>query len=295
MFRCDKRASKMYIALTILIITLSEAKMNVYVTDDSPIERIGNRLYKKELLTDEFADPKELAYDSASRNLYFMYMDDDIQNSGRAFINVVTKNAVKIKGIERNKATAVDSETGDVYFGSDDGLYKYNALDNIAVNIGLYNVNIYKLVIRNNEIYVIDANNHMIYKINDMLKAVKVGDMKTVMEFDVDNQKNLHFVTMCGVFCYTGDDIVKNTDLKVVYHFIIDGDKVLGVTDDGMYEIDCANGTASNIAKLDFFPRSIIFGDYGDIFYSIDNYIYRLRPINSYLVYNIYMKNKPFR
>lgn len=268
-----------------------EANMRVYLTD-SPIQKIGGRLYKEELLTNRFKDPKELAYDSSTRNLFFMYMDDVLQNSGRAYINVITKETNKVNGVSRNKATAVDPDTGDVYFGSENGLYRYDPILNEASNIGLYNMNIFKIVIRNNEMFIIDANNHMIYKIYDLgSRAVKVGHMKTVMDFDVDYKKNIHFVTMCGVFCaINGVEVVKNKDLSVVYHFLSDEEKTFGVSDDGLYEIDCRNGTAKRVATLHFYPRSIIFGDYGDIFYSIEDNIYRLRPINSYLVYNIRRK-----
>ncbi|CAH2098594.1 unnamed protein product [Euphydryas editha] len=280
-------------AILVLVITVYvNAKVTIYVTD-TPIQRIGTRLYKQELLTNQFKDVKELTYDSATRNLYFMYMDDDIQNSGRAFVNIITKKAMKINGIKNNKATAVDSDTGEVYFGSDDGLYKYDPIANEAVNIGLYNMNIFKLVIRNNEMYLIDANNHMIYKIFDQgSRAVRVGDMKTVIEFDVDFKRNIHFVTMCGVYCAVdGIEVVKNKDLNVVYHFISDEYKTFGVTESGLYEIDCRNGTAKYVAYLDFFPRSIIFGDYGDIFYAVDDNIYILKPINSYFIYKFH-KNK---
>lgn len=263
------------------------------ILTDTPIEKIGTRLYRKELLTNDFQSPKELAYDSSSRNLFFMYMDDDAQNSRRAYINVVTKQAIKIEGITKNKATAVDPDTSEVYFGSDDGLYKYDPLNNVATNIGLYNMNIFKIIIRNNEMYLIDANDHMIYKIfNEGKTAVKVGNMKTVMEFEVDNEKNVHLVTMCGVFCaYKSQEVVKNKDLRVVYHFIVEGDKTYGLADDGIHEIDCLNGTAKKIANIGFFPASMIFGDYGDIFYSVENDIYRLRPINSYQIYHIRRKS----
>ncbi|XP_047037961.1 ommochrome-binding protein-like [Helicoverpa zea] len=268
-----------------------DAKLTIYLTD-TPITRIGTRIYRKELLTNEYQSPKELAYDSSSRNLFFMYMDDVAQNSRRAYVNVVTKQTDKIEGIQRNKATAVDSESGDVYFGSDDGLYKYDPLINVATNIGLYNMNIFKIVIRNNEMYLIDANDHMLYKIfNEGQTAVRVGNLKTVMEFDVDNEKNIHIVTMCGVFCaYNSQEVVKNKDLRVVYNFFVEGDTTFGLSDDGIHEINCFNGTARRVASIDFIPTSMIFGDYGDIFYSIDNDIYRLRPINSYHIYNIRSK-----
>ncbi|XP_045781092.1 ommochrome-binding protein-like [Maniola jurtina] len=283
--------SQINLAVSLVLLVCVEARIRVYVTD-TPIEKIGSRLYKKELLTDKFNDPKELAYDSATRNLFFMHMDDLIQNSGRAYVNIITKDTMKINGIARNKATAVDAENGEVYFGSDNGLYKYDPLLGDAVNIGLYNMNILKIVIRNNEMYVIDANNHKIYKIFDQgSKAILVGNMKSVLEFDVDYYKNIHYVSMCGVYCaLNGDEIVKNKDLTVVYHFISDEYTTFGVTENGLYEIDCFNGTAKHVANLSFFPRSIIFGDYGDIFYSVDNSIFRLKPISSYTVYNVRRK-----
>lgn len=279
-----------------LLLVRINAELRIYITD-TPIQRIGGRIYKKELLTDKFSSPKELAYDSSSRNLFFMYMDDMLQNSGRAYVNVVTKYARKISGIEKNKATAVDSDSGDVYFGTEDGLYKYDPLANEAISIGLlYNMNIMKLVIRNNEMYLLDGNNHMIYKVFDGLTtAVTVGDMKTVMDFDVDFKRNIHFVTMCGLYCAVkGHEIVKNKHLPLVYNFIIDQERTLGLTDDGLYEIFCGNGTASKVAELDFVPRSIIFGDYGDIFYSTDDNIFRLRPINV-RVYEIQLKRNVVR
>lgn len=271
----------------LLIILISvEVKLELYITD-SPIERIGGRFYKKELLTNEFVAPKELSYDSSSRNLFFMYMDDVIQNSGRAFINVVTKAAVKIKGIERNKATAVDPDTGEVYFGSDNGLYKYDPIDKKAVNVGLYNVNIMKIVIRNNEMYLIDANNHKLYKVYDEgARTVLIANYKTVMNFDVDSFGNVHFVTMCGLFCAVKrSEVVKNKDLPTAYHFIVGEDKTYAIYDDGLYNIDCLNGTAERVADLHFDPRSIIFGDYGDVFYTEDDNIFMLKPIRSYLLY----------
>lgn len=277
-----------YTVLTYNILNIN-GRVTIYLTD-MPIEKIGSRLYKRELLTDQFQSPKELTYDSSSRNLFFMYMDDVIQNSGRAYINVVTKRAMKIDGIERNKAVAVDPDTSDIYFGSDDGLYKYDPVANKAHNIGLYNVNIMKIVVRNNEIYVLDANNHGIYKVFNAGKTtVRVGDMKTVMEFDVDDHKNIHFVTMCGVYCAVeGHVVVKNLNLSVVYNFIVDDDYTYGVTENGIYDIDCANGTAKRVADLNFLPRGITFGDYGDIFYSIEDSIYRLKPVSSYVVYNVH-------
>lgn len=288
---CVARSKMSIKVLFVAIILCVDAKLTIYLTD-TPIERIGTRIYRKELLTNAFPGPKELAYDSSSRNLFFMYMDDVAQNSRRAYVNVVTKQAMKIEGIQRNKATVVDPDTGEVYFGSDDGLYKYNPLYNVARNIGLYNMNIFKIVIRNNEMYLIDANDHMIYKIfNDGQIAVKIGNMKTVMQFDVDNEKNVHIVTMCGVFCaHNSQEVIKNKDLRVVYHFFVEGEKTYGLSDDGIHEIDCYNGTARKVASLGFFPNSMIFGDYGDIFYSIDNDVYRLRPINSYHIYNIRTK-----
>ncbi|CAH0718377.1 unnamed protein product, partial [Brenthis ino] len=265
-----------------------EAKFTIYVTD-TPIQKIGSRLYKQELLTNKFKDVKELAYDSEGKNLYFMYMDDILQNSGRATINTITKKTNKIEGIEKNKATAVDPDTGEVYFGSEDGLYKYNPISQRAEYIGLYNMNIFKIIIRNNAMYVIDANDHMIYKIYDRgTRAVKQEIATSVLEFDVDYKKNIHFVTMCGVYCaIKNEGVVKNKDLNVVYQFLLDEYKTFGVTENGLYEIDCYNGTAKHVASLDFVPRSIIFGDYGDIFYSTEDNIYKLKPINSYYLYKI--------
>nr|XP_053620722.1 ommochrome-binding protein-like [Plodia interpunctella] len=271
----------------ILILMLSvDARQEIYFSDD-PVERIGGRMYKKELLTDKFDSPKELAYDSTSRNLFFMYMDDVLQNSGRAYINVVTKETRKINGIAKNKATAVDSETSDVYFGTENGLYKYDPVTHNAKDIGLYNMNIMKIVIRNNGMYILDANNHRIYKIYDEgQRAVLVGDMKTVADFEVDNKNNVHFVTMCGVFCFTSDGyVVKNDVLSIAYNFVVGENKVYAVGEEGLYNIDCRNGTAEKIADLHFAPRSIIFGDYGDIFYSEDDNIYRLKPIRAYFIY----------
>ncbi|XP_013134586.1 PREDICTED: ommochrome-binding protein-like [Papilio polytes] len=272
-----------------LLIVLIKAKSVVILTD-GPIEWIGPRLYKKELLTNIYKDPIELAYDSATRNLFFMHMDPVLLNSGRAYINIITKESKKIEGITRNKATAVDADTGEVYFGSNDGLYIYDPLTNSARNIGLYNVNVLKIVIRDNNMYIIDANNHMLYKVNGK-EVRKLGNAKTVINFDIDGNKNVHFLTICGVFCAVkGDEIVKNKDINVAYNFIVDLNKTYAITDDGVQEIDCANGTAHKVADLSFRPRSIIFGDYGDIFYSSDDSIYRLKPITSYVLYNISRK-----
>ncbi|XP_041985839.1 uncharacterized protein LOC121738073 [Aricia agestis] len=271
----------------LLFLPCTEAVLRVIVAD-TPVRRIGSKLYKEELLTDEYKDAKELAYDSASRNLYFMYMDDSIQNSGRAYVNVITKKSSKIYGIEKNKATAVDHESGDVYFGSENGLYKYDPIENLASNIGLFNINIFKIIIRSNAMYYIDADNHTIYKVlNNGKGTVKVANVDSVMEFEVDFENRIHFVTMDGVFCLKNGEIIKNNDINIVYHYISDELKTFGVSDDGLYEVYC-NGTAKRVADLDFFPKSIIFGDYGDIFYSSDNKIYRLKPIHKYTVYNIH-------
>ncbi|KOB69904.1 Ommochrome-binding protein [Operophtera brumata] len=230
-----------------------------------------------------FDNDNNLVYADAKRNLFFMYMDDELQNSGRAFINVVTKATGKVNGIARNKAIAIDAETSDVYFGSDDGLYKYDPLNREANNIGLYNMNIMKLVVRNNDMYLLDANNHMIYKVfNEGISAVKASNLKTVMQFEVDNNRNVYAVTMCGVYCaLRGHEVIKNTDLKVVYHFMVDGADTFGINDDGIFQLDCENGTAKKLADLDFYPNSIAFGDYGDIFYSVDDSIFKLSPIKS--------------
>lgn len=267
------------------------AKIRILVTD-TPLQQIGSRVYKNILLTDKFQGPKELTYDSSSRNLFFMYMDDEIQNSGRAFVNVITREAKKIKGIARNKAVAIDTETSDVYFGSDDGLYKYDPLTNEANNIGLYNMNIMKLVVRNNDMFLLDANNHMIYKVfNEGRTAVKAANLKTVMQFEVDNLRNIHIVTMCGVFCaLRGQEVIKNTDLKVAFHFIVDGPDTFAIAEDGIFHMNCENGTARKLSELDFFPNSITFGDYGDIFYSVDDRIFKLIPIKSFLLYNLRKK-----
>ncbi|KAM3968843.1 ommochrome-binding protein-like [Aphomia sociella] len=275
-----------YIYSVILIVLISvKVQMEVY-TIETPVERIGGRFYKKELLTNQFTAPKELSYDSASRNLFFMYMDDVIQNSGRAAINVVTKETIKIKGIERNKATAVDPDTGDVYFGSDNGLYKYDPIDKKAFNIGLYNVNIMKIIIRNNEMYIIDANNHKLYKVyNEGTRTVAFGNYKTVMNFEVDSFRNVHFVTMCGLFCSNDGNVVKNKDLPSAYHLIVGEDKTYAVYNDALYNIDCWNGTAEKVADLNFDPRSITFGDYGDVFYTEDDNIFMLKPIRAYVLY----------
>ncbi|KPJ01211.1 Ommochrome-binding protein [Papilio xuthus] len=280
-----------YIIIINLLIVFLEAKLVIYLTD-GPIEKIGPRLYKKELLTNEYKDPIELAYDSATRNLFFMYMDDELLNSGRAYINIITKESKKIKGIKRNKATAIDSETGQIYFGSNDGLYVYDPLTNSAENIGLYNVDVFKIVIRDNQMYIIDGNNHMIYKVFGK-KVSKLGNAKTVINFDIDGERNVHFVTMCGVFCaLNGNEIVKNKDINIAYNFIIDNNKTYAITDEGILEINCYNGTAYKVADLNFHPRSIIFGDYGDIFYSSDDNIYRLKPITSYVLYNLSRKQR---
>lgn len=278
--------------LYFVIILSSETKLQGY-TADGPVLKIGSRYYKKELLTNEYEGPKELAYDSSSRQLYFMYMDENIQNSGRAYINVITKMSRKIPGIQKNKATAVDIDSGDVYFGSEDGLYKYDAIENVAVNIGLYNMNILQLVIRDNTLYFIDANDHNLYKIyNDGTRAVKVGNMGNLIIFNIDHDKNVHFMSLCGLYCAVGgQEIVKNHDLPLVYHFIVEGSKTYGITEKSVYELNCINGTAVKITDLDFFPRSFTYGDYGDIYYSVDNDIYRLKPIHSYVVYILYKGN----
>lgn len=280
-----------YLLFFVIILSV-EAKYQVYSTE-GPMYKIGSRYYKQELLTNEYEEPKELAYDSSSRQLYFMYMDEKIQNSGRAYINVITKETRKIQGIEKNKATAVDSASGDVYFGSEDGLYKYEPLDNTAVNIGFYNMNILQLVVRNNAIYFIDANDHNLYKVfNDGTTAVKVGSMGNLIIFDIDNEGNVHFVSLCGLYCAVrGQVIVKNNDLSSVHHFIVQGSKTYGITESSVYELNCMNGTAVKIADLDFFPRGFTYGDYGDIYYSVNNDIFRLKPIHSYVVYLLYKDN----
>lgn len=282
---------KMYIALLLATIASVQAKTKIFITD-SPVTEFAGRVYKKEFLTYDYSDPKELSYDPRTRNLYFMYMDDEIQNSGRAFINVETKESMKIKGIKYNKATTVDRETGDIYFGSENGLFKYNAEANEAVHLGLYNVNILQLVARDGNIYLIDANNHMLYKVfHNGTAAIKMGNWKTVMEFNVDYENNVHFVTMCGVFCaVNGHVTVKNKDLDVVYHFMVTRDVTLAVTGDAIYKVHCKNGTAEKIGKMDFLPRSIVLGDDGEIFYAIDNSIFKLKPINHYYVYNIHRR-----
>lgn len=282
---------KIYLLFFVIVLSV-EDKLQVYTTE-GPVYKIGSRYYKKELLTNEYDGPKELAYDSSSRRLYFMYMDDEIQNSGRAYVNVVTKISGKIPGIHNNKATAVDSSSGEVYFGSEDGLYKYDPLDNVAINIGLYNMNIFQLVVRDNAIYFIDANDHNLYKVvNNNTTAVKVGNMGNMIIFDIDNEGNVHFVSLCGLYCAVGgQEIVKNKDLSFVYHFVVDGIKTYGIRDSSVYELNCENGTAVKIADLGFDPRSFTYGDYGDIYYSVDNDIYRLKPIQSYVVYILYKGN----
>lgn len=279
--------------LLIFVIILSvEAKLQGYSTE-GPVKKIGSRYYKRELLTNEYEDPKELAYDSSSRHLYFMYMDEKIQNSGRAYVNAITKQSRKIPGIQKNKATAVDSESGDVYFGSEDGLYKYDPIENVAINIGLYNMNILQLVVKENVIYFIDANDHNLYKVfNDGSTAVKLGSMGNLIIFDIDNERNVFYVSLCGLYCAVrGQEIVKNNDLSSVDHFITDDRKTFGIKDSSVYELNCLNGTAVKIADLDFVPRSITYGDYGDIYYSVNNDIYRLNPISSYVVYILYKDN----
>lgn len=272
-------------------------KIKIFITDH-PIIQFGGKMYKKELITDKFYSPNELDYDKFSRNLFFTYMDENIQNSGRAIINVVTKKTHKIKGIQNNKAVAVDPDTGEVYFGNERGLYKYDRNKHEATNIALFNVNVYKLVIRHNEMYLIDANNHMLYKVFDEGNIiVKVGDWKTIMNFEIDNDKNIHFVNMCGVFCAVkGHEAVNNKDISVAYHFIINDNEVLAVTDDGIYEVNCVNGTAIRTGSISFIPHSITTGDNGEMFYSLDDGIFRLKPINSYFIYNIRRKSqKPLK
>lgn len=266
-----------------------KAKLKYYTTQ-GPVEKIGSRFYKKELLTSKYQAPKELAYDSSSRQLYFMYMDDEIQNSGRAYVNVITKRSSKISGIEKNKATAVDTLSGDVYFGSEDGLYKYDAIENTAVNIGLYNMNILQLAIRDNTIYFIDGNDHNMYKVlNDGATAVKVGNIGNLIIIDVDSERNVHFVSLCGLYCAVGgQEIVKNKDLSFVDHFIVDDSNTYGISENIVYKLNCLHGTATKIANMEFVPRSITYGDYGDIYYSLSNDIYRLKPIQSYVVYILY-------
>lgn len=280
-----------YLLFFVIILSV-EAKLQVYSTE-GPVHKIGSRYYKKELLTNEYDEPKELAYDSSSRHLYFMYMDEKIQNSGRAYVNVITKISRKIPGIQKNKATAVDTESGDVYFGSEDGLYKHEPLENVAINIGLYNMNILQLVIRDNTLYFIDANDHNLYKVfNAGARAVKVGNIGNLISFNVDNEKNVHFVSLCGLYCAVrGQEIVKNNNLSSVDHFIVQGSKTYGITENSVYELNCVSGNAVKIADLDFFPRSITYGDYGYIYYSENNDIYRLKPIHSYVVYMLYKGN----
>lgn len=249
---------------------------------DAPIQKIGPRLYKKELLTDQYKDPKELAYDPSTRNLFFMHMDDSLQNSGRAYINVVTKVGRRIEGIRENKATVVDRDTGTVYFGSRDGLYLYDASANRARNIGLYNVDIYKLVVRDSLLYLIDANDHMIYAVVNGSNVRRFGNVRTVIDFEIDGRGNVYFVTMCGVYCAVGGGEIVKKELASAYNFVVDGEKTYAVSD-GLYELECETGVAYKVSDLDFYPRSLVFGDYGDIYYSEDDSIYRLRPVTSYL------------
>lgn len=267
----------------------AHAKTKIFVTD-APIVQIAGRVYKKELLTDAYNDPKELSYDPNTRNLYFMYMDDEIQNSGRAYVNVEDGESRKIDGIKFNKATTVDKDSGEVFFGSENGLYVYDPEVNEARHIGLYNINISKLVARNNELYLLDANNHMLYKVLEKgVVAVKLGDWKTVMEFDVDYEGNIYFVSMCGLFCaYKGHETIKNKDLSVVYNFMVTKDYTLGMTENGIYKLDCKNGTAEKLGSINFVPRSFALGENGDMFYSINNDIFKLKPIIHYYIYNLH-------
>lgn len=275
------------ILFILIIIDTTEGRITLFYTED-PIQRIGPRLYKKELLTDQYKDPKELAYDSSTRNLFFMHLDEALQNSGRAYINVVTRIGRKIEGIKENKATAVDCDTNTVYFGSRDGLYIYDSNSNRARNVGLYNVNVYKLVVRDGQMYLIDANDHMIYTVVNGSKVRRFGNVKTVIDFEIDGRGNVYFVTMCGVYCAVGGgEIVKN-ELNFAYNFIVDGEKTYAVSD-GLYQIECETGGAVKISDLDFNPRSLVFGDYGEIYYSEDDSIYRLTPVSSYLEYNLSM------
>ncbi|GBP90212.1 hypothetical protein EVAR_49736_1 [Eumeta japonica] len=131
-----------------LSIIVHEVRKSIFVADDYVV-RIGSRLYRGAV---------------------------DLPLLRRQGTNTTRSRGCKIDGIRYNKATAVDERTGDVYFGSENGLYKYDSGSNTAVDIGLYNINILKLVIRNGEMYLIDADDHMLYRVMDNATAVtKVG------------------------------------------------------------------------------------------------------------------------
>ncbi|KAJ0170615.1 hypothetical protein K1T71_013986 [Dendrolimus kikuchii] len=237
----------------------------------------------QEILHENLDRPILLLVDLKSNVLYFTYLISNYECSA-ARLNLDTKEFKNIEGITNGYAQAVDRNSLDVYIGSSDGLYKYDAVDDNVTFIGAEGANILRVYYKDVLYYLLLQSRSVYTFENGVSKKFPDLDNTKVNHFIIDNEF-IYFTNNTGLYSQKrgtkdavwfnfpevneGDERGLAVDSKGVVHICMQ---------DGVYVLKQDSWTVEKIVHIDG-SQGLAFDKNDNIVYSDATQLVRLLPI----------------
>ncbi|XP_059054482.1 ommochrome-binding protein-like isoform X2 [Achroia grisella] len=164
---------------------------------------IDGVLYEKEILKADLIRPSLLTVDRNTNMLYFSFLSDDENecNYKSAKIDLNTKQFTITDVIKEGYAHAIDQKTGQVYVGSDDGIYKYDPITKNTELIGAKGCNILSIYYKDLLYFTKLDKLRFLHTITDgeTSRYDELQDLE-VENFLIDNEDVMFFVNENGLY-----------------------------------------------------------------------------------------------
>ncbi|KAJ0170617.1 hypothetical protein K1T71_013988 [Dendrolimus kikuchii] len=237
--------------------------------------------HRQEILHENLDSPASLNVDLKSNILYFRHILRNFEYT-IARLNLDTKEFKNIEGVTFGYSQAVDRNSHDVYIGSIDGLYKYDAVDDKATFIGAKNATIWSMYYKDVLYYSLFPMKSVYTFENGVSK--KYPDLEdTKVDYFLINDGFIYFINATGLYSQkkgTKDTVLYNSPYNGFVGFALDTKgKVHVCMIDGVYVVKKDSLTVEKIIDLDYVD-GCSFDKNNNIVYSDGAKLVRLLPVS---------------
>ncbi|KOB72012.1 Uncharacterized protein OBRU01_13167 [Operophtera brumata] len=238
--------------------------------------------YSKTRIMDEHRFSGQLAIDRTENIVYFHYEDSKSTDHTAGFDLDDIKFKV-IPNIDFSFARAVDQKTRDVYIGGAQGIYKYNPIENVTSQFGLFANTIWHMQFKNKIYYTIFKTKGLFTIDNNTSKAVLLSDY-TIDDFIIDHREDIYFVSQGKIYRLKKGGNSATLFANDIYSLAIDKDEVAHFVHSGKRGLYKLDETSDDLIEIGAFasgvPLKSVFDNGNNLIYHeiITKKLYYLTP-----------------
>lgn len=265
------------------------------IVGDTNCVSIRDINYEKEILKSNLESPYQLAIDHDTNTLFFSYTARNEEMFKTAYLSLKTGEYGIVSGIHEGFANAVNSKSGIVYMGGEDGIYQFNYDTKIATNLHIItqNANVWQMFYKDGLYFTTyPEEKAYLYKNGEMVEVPEVQNIK-VMIIAVNNDNNIVYHNSSGLYMNNkakGNSILLNSAVVNGITADIEGNLYFS-NSSGIYYLNDKTKEVEELAKIDNIYGVAIESN-GNIIYASEDSIIRLKPSKKVCIdSNMFVKN----